>query len=88
MIAAIFVWLIVPETEEFMTLEKMSYVFGVPTRRHIQYQVKTVLPYMIRRYLLRSTTENLPPLYIWNSRRKEIQKRNGSSETEVSTGSE
>ncbi|CAO2657097.1 Nn.00g059000.m01.CDS01 [Neocucurbitaria sp. VM-36] len=78
LIAAVFVWLIVPETEEVMTLEKMSYVFGVPTRRHIQYQVKTVLPYMLRRCVPRSRPEHLPPLYIWHSRRKETQTRQGN----------
>ena len=77
-------WLVVPETEERMTLEKMSYVFGVPTRRHIQYQIKEVLPYMFRRYVLMRKNETLAPLYIWNIRRNEVQNRKGSIEGDES----
>lgn len=55
----IFLW--VPETKQ-RTLEELDYIFGVPTRRHMQYQVTEVLPYVWRRYFLRKDAE-LRPLY-------------------------
>ena len=39
-----------------------GHIVGVPTRRHMQYQVTEVLPYIFRRYFLRKDAE-LRPLY-------------------------
>ncbi|KAL2050299.1 hypothetical protein ABVK25_009407 [Lepraria finkii] len=55
----IFLW--VPETKQ-RTLEELDYIFAVPTRRHMQYQVTEVLPYAFRRFILRKDVE-LRPLY-------------------------
>ncbi|KAF2097111.1 hypothetical protein NA57DRAFT_77366 [Rhizodiscina lignyota] len=73
-IAAILVWLLVPGTDQIMSLENMSYIFGVPTTRHIQYQINTVFPHIFRRLVpCLSVKGDLPPLYIWNTRRRDAQ---------------
>jgi len=46
----IFSWL--PETKQ-RTLEELDYVFGVRTKRHMNYQWGTVLPWWLKRYVLR-----------------------------------
>lgn len=55
----IFLWL--PETKQ-RTLEELDYIFAVPTRRHMSYQVNTALPYWFNRYIFRRQVE-LEPLY-------------------------
>lgn len=66
-IALVFVWLFVPGTErQIATMEEMNYVFGVSTRRHVQYQLYEVLPWCFNRYIRRrklEELEDLPPLY-------------------------
>jgi hypothetical protein len=42
----IFFWL--PETK-LKTLEELDYVFAVPTRKHMKYQVTEVAPYFLKR---------------------------------------
>ncbi|KAF7593229.1 hypothetical protein BBP40_011770 [Aspergillus hancockii] len=44
------------------TLEELDYVFGVPTRRHVSYQAKTWLPYMIKRRVLFQKSARFTPL--------------------------
>ena len=56
----IFLWL--PETKQ-RTLEELDYVFGVPTRTHMNHQVTKALPWWIRRYILRRKGEPSPKLY-------------------------
>jgi hypothetical protein len=46
----IFLW--VPETKQ-RTLEELDYIFAVPTRVHMKYQVTKALPYWFRRYIFR-----------------------------------
>jgi hypothetical protein len=55
----IFLW--VPETKQ-RTLEELDYIFAVPTRVHMRYQVFCVLPWWFQRYILRQPVE-LDPLY-------------------------
>lgn len=55
----IFLW--VPETKQ-RTLEELDYIFAVPTRVHIHYQVFKVLPWWIKRFIFRRKVE-LEPLY-------------------------
>lgn len=55
----IFFW--VPETKQ-RTLEELDYIFGVPTRKHMSYQLFTALPYWFKRYVLRQDVK-LEPLY-------------------------
>lgn len=55
----IFLW--VPETKQ-RTLEELDYIFAVPTRKHMSYQMFTALPYWVKRYIFRMKVE-LEPLY-------------------------
>lgn len=55
----IFFW--VPETKQ-RTLEELDYIFAVPTRVHMRYQLFTWLPWCFRRYIFRQNVE-LEPLY-------------------------
>jgi len=50
-----------PETKQ-RTLEELDYVFAVPTRTHMKYQVGTVLPWWFKRYIFRQKIE-CPELY-------------------------
>jgi len=56
----IFLWL--PETKQ-RSLEELDYVFAVPTRKHMNYQVGTVLPYWIKTQILRRKGLEPPRLY-------------------------
>lgn len=56
----IFLWL--PETKQ-RSLEELDYVFAVPTRKHMSYQVGTVAPYWIKTYILRRKGLPEPKLY-------------------------
>ena len=49
----------------------MNYIFGVPTERHILYQVGDVLPWMMGRLLPWKSPSMLTPLYSWNKRREQ-----------------
>ena len=61
-IALVMIFLWVPETKQ-RTLEELDYVFAVPTRKHMSYQVTKALPYFFRRYVFRDTSARLDPLY-------------------------
>ncbi|KAL8895401.1 MAG: hypothetical protein Q9207_008190 [Kuettlingeria erythrocarpa] len=50
----IFLW--VPETKQ-RTLEELDHIFGVPTTKHMMYQVEKVIPYAVKRYILRRNVE-------------------------------
>jgi len=66
-IAVILIFLLVPETAgasvnkehgklNYMSLEELNYIFGVPTAKHIRYQFQHVLPWagsMVRYRVLR-----------------------------------
>ena len=56
----IFLWL--PETKQ-RSLEELDYVFAVPMRTHMSYQVKQVLPWWIKRYIFRRKDAVCPELY-------------------------
>ncbi|KAN0110351.1 MFS sugar transporter-like protein [Hyaloscypha variabilis] len=60
----IFLW--VPETKQ-RTLEELDYIFAVPTRVHIRYQLKKALPWWIKRYVLMRKGPPLEPLYHFDS---------------------
>jgi hypothetical protein len=62
----IFLW--VPETKQ-RTLEELDYIFAVPTRTHMSYQMKKALPYFINRWILRRKDAVLEPLYQFDSAR-------------------
>ncbi|OAQ75465.1 sugar porter (SP) family MFS transporter [Purpureocillium lilacinum] len=62
MLAFFVIFFIMPETMK-RTLEELDYIFGVPTRRHISYQVGTWLPWFIKRYVFFQHGAKLEPLY-------------------------
>ena len=55
----IFLW--VPETKQ-RTLEELDYIFAVPTRTHMRYQLTKALPWWINKYIMRRDIV-LEPLY-------------------------
>ncbi|KAF2006144.1 hypothetical protein P154DRAFT_603506 [Amniculicola lignicola CBS 123094] len=56
----IFLW--VPETKQ-RTLEELDYIFGVPTKKFISYQVNKALPWWIQRWVFFNKNAVLEPLY-------------------------
>lgn len=62
--AMIFLWL--PETKQ-RSLEELDYVFAVPTRTHMGYQMFKVLPYWFKTTILRQKNHPKPKLYHFNS---------------------
>jgi hypothetical protein len=50
MIELVMIFLWVPETKQ-RTLEELDYIFGVSTRRHMNYQLFQVFPWWFRRYV-------------------------------------
>ncbi|KAH8716996.1 hypothetical protein GQ44DRAFT_398862 [Phaeosphaeriaceae sp. PMI808] len=56
----IFLWL--PETKQ-RTLEELDYIFGVPTKKFISYNVNMALPWWWKRWVLLDRTAVLKPLY-------------------------
>ncbi|UPL03409.1 hypothetical protein LCI18_014343 [Fusarium solani-melongenae] len=62
LVALALIFLFVPETKQ-KTLEELDYVFGVPDRTHAKYQLKTVLPWWFKRWILQRKGEVCPDLY-------------------------
>jgi len=60
----IFLWL--PETKQ-RSLEELDYVFAVPTRTHMKYQVSQVAPWWFKRYILQRKGLPSPQLYHFES---------------------
>lgn len=56
----IFFW--VPETKQ-RTLEELDYIFAVPTRVFMRYQLNKALPYWIQRWVFMRKDAVLEPLY-------------------------
>ena len=56
----ILLWL--PETKQ-RTLEELDYVFAVSTRKHMKYQIGTVVPWWINRYIFQKKGRPSPTLY-------------------------
>ncbi|CAG8954491.1 hypothetical protein HYFRA_00004404 [Hymenoscyphus fraxineus] len=56
----IFFW--VPETKQ-RTLEELDYIFAVPTRTHMHYQLTKALPFWFKRWVLFNKDAVLEPLY-------------------------
>lgn len=61
-VAFCMIFLFVPETKQ-RTLEELDYVFAVPTRTHIKYQLTQALPYWFKRYVFFQKSATLEPLY-------------------------
>jgi hypothetical protein len=45
------------------TLEELDYIFGVPTRRHAAYHMRTWIPWFVKRYVFCQRDAKLEPLY-------------------------
>ncbi|CAG8055070.1 unnamed protein product [Penicillium olsonii] len=78
MLAFILIFFIIPETMYVLperevlydadlnrqrTLEELDYTFGVPIHKHAHYQVRTWLPWFVKRYFLFQRSAKLEPLY-------------------------
>ena len=50
-------------------MEEMNYVFGVSTRRHVDYQIREVAPWCVDHYIKRKKGVKLEPLYRWQKDR-------------------
>jgi len=61
-IALVMIFLWVPETKQ-RTLEELDYIFAVPTRTHMRYQMTKALPYFIQRWVFFNDSATLEPLY-------------------------
>ena len=61
-LAFIMIFLFVPETKQ-RTLEELDYVFAVPTRTHVKYQLFKTIPFWIKRYVFFNKSATLEPLY-------------------------
>jgi hypothetical protein len=61
-IALVMIFFWVPETKQ-RTLEELDYIFAVPTRTHMRYQMTKALPYFINRWIFRRRDAVLEPLY-------------------------
>ncbi|KAJ4271627.1 hypothetical protein NW762_000332 [Fusarium torreyae] len=61
-VALVMIFLLLPETKQ-RTLEELDYIFAVPTRVFMRYQVTKVLPWWIKRWILFQRDASLEPLY-------------------------
>ncbi|KAH3912627.1 hypothetical protein HBI56_154790 [Parastagonospora nodorum] len=61
-IALIMIFLWLPETKQ-RTLEELDFIFSVPTRTHMRYQVSQNLPWWINTYIMRKKGLPKPILY-------------------------
>jgi MFS family permease len=61
-VAFVMIFFTVPETKQ-RTLEELDYIFAVPTRVFMKYQLTKALPYWCKRWLMWDKTATLEPLY-------------------------
>ncbi|RKU43865.1 hypothetical protein DL546_004319 [Coniochaeta pulveracea] len=61
-VALVMIFLWVPETKQ-RTLEELDYIFAVPTRVFMRYQITKALPFWFKRWCLLDRTATLEPLY-------------------------
>ncbi|KAF3033508.1 hypothetical protein E8E12_004804 [Didymella heteroderae] len=59
----IFLWL--PETKQ-RTLEELDYIFGVPTKKFINYNFRVALPWWWKRWVMFDKSATLKPLYTFD----------------------
>lgn len=60
--AMVMIFLFVPETKQ-RTLEELDYVFAVPLKKFMRYQITKQLPHWFRRNILRDRNHKIEPLY-------------------------
>lgn len=61
-VAFIMIFLWVPETMQ-RTLEELDYVFAVPVRTFMKYQITVALPWWFKKYVFFQWNATKPPLY-------------------------
>ncbi|KAK1856991.1 MFS monosaccharide transporter [Colletotrichum chrysophilum] len=61
-VAFVLVFLIVEETKQ-ISLEELSQIYAVPKWKFMQYQVKHNLPYLVKRYIMRTWKDGEPPTF-------------------------
>jgi len=73
---------------EYMSLEELNYIFDTPTSKHVEYQTKIVLPWVIHRLTPWRPNEPRPlPLYRWaryhmqQDKQSPTQDQNGAGRT-------
>ena len=64
-LALVMIFLFVPETKQ-RTLEELDFVFAVPTRTHMHYQLTKALPYFVKRWVFFRKGATLSPLYTFD----------------------
>jgi hypothetical protein len=89
-LAFILIFFLVPETAgamlgteqgslNYISLEELNYIFGVRTRKHMKYQIKTVVPWAWKYYVRRrprDRKESSPELlYTWVRIQEETQQQ-------------
>jgi MFS family permease len=62
LVAFVMIFFTVPETKQ-RTLEELDYIFAVPTRVFMKYQLTKALPYWFNRWVRFNKTATLEPLY-------------------------
>ncbi|KAG9257423.1 uncharacterized protein F5Z01DRAFT_645885, partial [Emericellopsis atlantica] len=61
-VAFVMIFLFLPESKQ-RTLEELDYIFAVPTRVFMKYQVTQTLPFWFKRWILLRKDVSLEPLY-------------------------
>ncbi|PQE27877.1 hexose transporter protein [Rutstroemia sp. NJR-2017a BBW] len=62
LVAFVMIFFFVPETKQ-RTLEELDYIFAIPTRTFMRYQLTKTLPYWLKRYVFFNKNATLEPLY-------------------------
>ncbi|ERT00947.1 hypothetical protein HMPREF1624_02182 [Sporothrix schenckii ATCC 58251] len=62
LVALFLIFIAVPETKQ-KSLEELDYIFAVPNRIFAKYQLSTVLPWWIKRWIFWERTAKCPDLY-------------------------
>lgn len=81
LLALLMVFLWMPETMQ-RSLEQLDYVFAVPMRTHMRFQVTRMLPWFINRWILFRKTGPAPALYFFDDDNVEEQSKASSSHLE------
>jgi hypothetical protein len=88
------IFFFVPETKQ-RTLEELDYIFAIPTRTFMRYQLTKTLPYWLKRYVFFNRHATLEPLYHFdatadfktedtkNQREERIERADESSSQDV-----
>ena len=78
----ILLWL--PETKQ-RTLEELDYIFAVPTRTHMAFQIKQAVPYWFKKWVLfRKNIGPQPQLYKFEAIEGPGEERSSDEETPYS----